>query len=95
MSLEEELRRIIREEFDRARKEYLGREASSKTEPEEFLTKVHAAGMAGVSVRVIDKWIRDEVIKTYGSGSTLRVRRSEVMGVLGAPHVKEPTRTRK
>jgi excisionase family DNA binding protein len=78
MSIDEAIRQAVREELREALKSF---RAPAPATPDELLSVERAAELADVSKATIRRWVEQGLLKRYGSGRALRVRRDEVLSV--------------
>ena len=86
MTLDEVLRTLVRDEVRRVlREEALPREREPD-HADEFMTVKGAAAMARVSIGTVRSWISKGLIRVYGEGRVLRVRRDEFVAAIQHGH---------
>ncbi|NVB81782.1 MAG: helix-turn-helix domain-containing protein [Kofleriaceae bacterium] len=73
MSLEDEIRRIVREEIARAR---------PANDQSEYLSVAEAAKHARVSAGTIRKWVRNRELTRHEAGARVLVKRDELEKLL-------------
>lgn len=71
MTLEDQIRRIVREELQRASADHV-----------DYLTTRDAAAVAKVAEGTIRRWIRSGRLPTHRAGRVMRVRRTDLVELL-------------
>lgn len=77
--------------LERAVDKALERRLKPQTIPAELLTIKDAAVAASVSEATVRQWLKDSILRRYGTGRTVRVRRDELLSL--TPKMENSERT--
>lgn len=75
-TIEAAVRRVMRESFDE-----LAARLKHLAIPDEMLTLEQAGEIAKVSPETVRDWIKQKLLRRYGAGRAIRVRRDELLNV--------------